>query len=129
MSKVTRSGSFDLGFLARFEDELLTQLAEETRDHAKTSMGAPGPGPHSLPGDPPRRQTSDLYNNVTAVVGSHESATESTRPSGAEEVPEWLEYGTPGGKVAPRPYMRPAYERTLAEVDRIVTDAKGRAVK
>lgn len=121
MSAVTVTGGWDEGFLARFEDKLLTNMAEETRDSAKASMGNPGPNPPSNPGSAPNRQTSDLYNHIEAAkTGPHTAETTSTRPSGSSEVPGWLEYGTPGGRMKARPYMLPASEKTRVNLERIV---------
>jgi HK97 gp10 family phage protein len=60
----------------------------------------------SLPGEPPNNDTSVLANNIEAVqVSNEKSVVSSDAPYAAA-----LEFGT--SKMAARPYMKPALERT-----------------
>lgn len=69
----------------------------------------------SAPGEPPRRDESQLYGNVESAVFSRPnvigSVVSSSRPE-TPSVPQELEFG--GVRVAPRPYMAPAMDRFRA---------------
>lgn len=98
-------------WIVRYEKRLLKNLAEHMVDAVKDSMGAPGPNPPSLPGNPPNRQTSLLYQGVTydLATDGHVAWVISKR-EGTGEVPAYLEFGT--RNMAERPYMRPGYALT-----------------
>lgn len=113
-------------FLARvdrYEQNLLNELADQAQQVAKDSMGPAGPNPPSQPGRPPHRQTSRLHEGVVAehANGTHSAQVVSTRTGGKpgtedENVPGYLEFGT--RNMAPRPYMRPAYDRVRADFNK-----------
>jgi hypothetical protein len=106
-----------LAKLERYEQNLLNELADQGQKVAKDSMGDPGPNPPSQPGRPPHRQTSRLYEGVEAehAGGTLTSRVVSTRNGDEDDnnVPGYLEFGT--RRMAPRPYMRPAYARVRAD--------------
>lgn len=76
-----------------------------------------GFGGHSAPGDPPFRETGQLYSHVSHSESSDDSdfitRIDSTRPPTKKGesplVPLFLEFGTSG--MAARPYMRPVMAR------------------
>lgn len=79
----------------------------------------------SKPGEPPNQDTGTLANNIETVqISPLKVEVSSNAPYAA-----YLEYGT--SRMAERPYMRPAVERTRPKVLELiqlaVRRAKGRA--
>ena len=95
-------------------------IGDETVTDIKGELGKRQYPPLSGPPEvgPPARRKGHLQDGVghtqetlsTSVV----ETIHSTRPQGNSMVPEWMERGTPDGRVARRPYMKPARDR-LAE--------------
>lgn len=77
----------------------------------------------SAPGEPPNNDTGTLANNIetTQPAQTRVLVTSNTAYSAA------LEFGT--GKVAARPFMRPARDKNRDEAKRMVERALNRAVK
>ncbi len=78
------------------------------------------PNRSSAPGEPPKTQSGRLATSMTIpeVSGREGSFGEAVHHAA------FLEFGTPGGKIAPRPHLRPALKQTLNNVnlpDNIVT--------
>lgn len=77
----------------------------------------------SAPGEPPNNDTGVLANNIETTQASRTRVlVTSNAPYSAS-----LEFGT--GKVAARPFMRPARDKSRAEAKRMVESALARAVK
>lgn len=77
----------------------------------------------SAPGEPPRRDSSDLYNSVQretldAGTGNVQGAIFTRNPVG-----KFMEYGTV--HVLPRPFWAPARERLYARVDELKSEILG----
>lgn len=73
----------------------------------------------SLPGQPPNEDTGTLRRNIETEIGGPNLVTVTSKaPYSAA-----LELGT--SRIAPRPFMKPAAEKSVAEIERIV----GRAVR
>lgn len=83
--------------------------------------------PHtaSAPGEPPAIDTGALVNSITT-----ESPSEYVREVGtAMEYAQHLEFGTPGGKIAPRPFIRPAFTKLYEKVINRLNQALNNAGK
>lgn len=119
-----RTPAQQVAWLRRHERTLLATLAERTADAARVSMGPPGPNVPSLPGAPPHRQTSQLHAQVKAKSqpAQHTAVVVSTRKAKGDDpkVPVYLERGT--RHMEARPYMRPAYDTTRAQLPEIVEE-------
>jgi len=89
--------------------------------------GAPGSGGtkgqvHSQPGEPPFVQTGTLRRSIiykregtTLHVGS------SLQPQNSEHSYAWyMEYGTPLGMIAARPYLRPAVRNNKDMIKKMI---------
>ena len=95
------------------------QLLESEAERSITA-GAVSGANHvpSLPGLPPNEDTGTLRRNIeTRVGGPNLVVVESLAPYSA-----FLEFGT--SRLSPRPYMRPAAEKTRPEITKLV----GRAI-
>lgn len=75
----------------------------------------------SAPGEPPAWRTGQLANSI-----DYEKKTEKNKIRGfvgttiKEKWPYWLEVGTPGGQVSPRPYLRPGLHKNEGQIKRIL---------
>lgn len=119
-----RTAAQTVAWLRRHERKLLATLAERTAEAARVSMGPPGPNLPSLPGAPPHRQTSQLHAQVKSKTHpvQHTAVVVSTRKVKGDDpkVPVYLERGT--RHMEARPYMRPAYDTTRAQLREIVEE-------
>lgn len=82
----------------------------------------------SNPGEPPRKETGELLNNLGADIipnASDMSVTliiKSERPS-TPEAPDVLEYGGGAWDIEPRPYMTPQFREMQTYWVQMVVDA------
>ena len=111
-------------WLARFEAHLLGNLADHAATTARESLDYPGPQEPSKPGEAPNSQTGALHDGIQPDVEPHRSTVSSSR-NGSSVVPKALENGTADGRLAARPYMRPAFDETVREFRTIVAESKG----
>jgi hypothetical protein len=72
----------------------------------------------SAPGEPPAVQTGQLRNSVTAIV---EKEGKSVKGFVGTELMKglWLEKGT--SKMAPRPWLKPSFDKSLERVKEILS--------
>lgn len=90
-------------------DELVQYLAQTMEADVKENFSNQSP---SSPGDPPGIDTGNLKNSVIAQSdGPHRWAVFVGAEYGL-----WLEFGT--RNMAPRPFMLPAFERTIKRIPR-----------
>jgi HK97 gp10 family phage protein len=121
----------------RYEEKLWSTLTEQGQllegAIARTlQQGSPGRGrvypsaggglntthQASAPGDPPASDTGNLINSI----GTDFRRAELSVLVGTEvEYAPFLEYGT--RRMAPRPFMRPAYQSREAAIERAVREA------
>lgn len=103
-------------------DFILNKAAEDTRTEAVRSINAHetkgttyqrGTVSHtaSLPNNPPNTDTGNLVKNITKtqIEKGYETGSRKDAPYGL-----WLEFGT--RKISPRPWLTPAYNRTIEKL-------------
>lgn len=116
----------------RAERRALRVVGFETYRDAKDSI-RPGPAP-SAPGQPPRSKLGILKHHIRyAVDGERKLMVSGPEylPRKSRDVPQSLEQGgisiTANGeslRISARPFMRPAFARTLRQVlPRVLTDS------
>lgn len=123
---VTRESHMDVGeWLGRVQATLLEELATHAAIEAMDSLDHPGPQAPSLPDEPPNSQTGALWEGIdTEVHGDHSLVI--SRRNGSDLVPLTLEGGTEDGRLAARPYMGPAFHRTVGALNEIVATVRER---
>ena len=89
----------------------------------------PGGGTYraSAPGEVPARRTGALRQQWTGNVevngsGSGFVSITARLVSNVGKYAEYMEYGTPGGKIAPRPYVEKIKEKALPKVKAIYSE-------
>lgn len=73
----------------------------------------------SAPGEPPAVRTGALRNSwkpITSGNGGINPAVESNIPYA------WLDEGSPGGKIAPRPYVKKIVETAMPSIEAIYSE-------
>lgn len=109
---------------------LLFAGAESTRTEAVTSINSSqsqgreyrrGNVTHiaSTAGNPPNTDRGDLVRNITTepIQGGFDVGSRASAPHGL-----WLEFGTL--KIAPRPWLTPAYKKAVNVVRNLLKDTK-----
>lgn len=88
------------------------KAAQFFMEHVKEKIGVEGDGVPSDPGQPPHKQTGNLYNNVSLVVNKNEKAV--AVQIDPEKAPYWyyLEFGTK--HMDARPFWRVSKAETMA---------------
>ena len=74
----------------------------------------------SAPGEPPAVRTGTLRSSFRPVQNGNIPTLESDVPYA-----EYMDQGTPGGMIAPRPYAEKTIEKALPKIKRIYRDALG----
>lgn len=82
----------------------------------------------SAPGEPPAIDTGALAQSISAYVDGADELLVTTVQAGTEYA-EWLEYGTPGGKMAPRPFMGPMNDNAEKQINRILGQLVSQVLK
>lgn len=77
----------------------------------------------SAPGEAPANVTGALADSISSRLESPTSAAAVA----TGQLAHTMEFGTAGGKIAPRPFMAPAAEAKRAEIAAIVTSAVKKA--
>lgn len=116
-------------------DKALLAVAQAIADDAQIEIQS-GPktgrvyGTHqaSAPGEVPAMLTGALFEGIKARMDSSEGEHVAVVVS-EDEKSAWLEYGTPGGKIAARPFLGPAAARIAPEADRIAADEMRKATR
>lgn len=72
----------------------------------------------SAPGEPPANVTGALADSITARADGDGAIVSATG-----EIAHTMEFGTAGGKIAPRPFLVPAAEAKRAELEKSVSAA------
>lgn len=80
----------------------------------------------SAPGEAPANDTGNLAGSVTVVNAQPGPQPEAIVIAGARYA-KWLEYGTKDGKLKPRPFMRPAAESSIEQINKYILEELGRA--
>ncbi len=92
----------------------LVRAAGLIAEDAKELVGTVGAGVPSRPGEPPHMQTGALQSGiVSGPMGENGAHVTSTDPASAS-----LEFGR--AHAMPRPYMRPAVQKNLKRIPKIV---------
>jgi phage gpG-like protein len=116
-------------------DEGATILADETKlsmrgeKHGRYYKVSKTGKPHraSAPGEAPAIDTGALVNSITIASSLSEKFTRMVGTN--QEQAEILEFGSPGGKIAPRPFLRPAAikkkDTVVGRIQKAVKDAIG----
>ncbi len=119
-------------WLAKRLPKALERIGAETTADIKARLGSPCPayhgvsgGKHSPPGHEPYMEEGLLIEGISYVVRPDYVMIISKRADANPKVPEWLEFGTPGGRQAARPYMRPAKNRGMRTVPAILRQELG----
>jgi len=73
----------------------------------------------SAEGEPPAIDTGALAASIEPYIDGAEELLVTTVNAGTEYA-ELLEYGSPGGTLAPRPFMQPMNDRAEKQIDRIL---------
>lgn len=107
------SGMFAIGSLVATEAQILiTAGSVSGKNHVP-----------SKPGEPPMNDTGVLANNIEV----HQIAPLRAQVVSAAPYAAALEYGT--SRIAERPYMRPARDRTAREAQQMAAKAINRALR
>lgn len=92
-----------------------------------TSKTKPSPHQASAPGEAPANWTGNLMENITShMVASHEAVVEVE--AAADYGYKYLEFGSDGGKIAPRPFFTPAVEEGAPVFEELLGRAVGEAL-
>lgn len=104
------SGLFEGAEIIASEVKLSMRAAKHgiTRKSSRTGKAHTA----SAPGESPAIDTSALVNSITNKKEGPNARSISTN----QEYAAFLEFGTPGGKIAARPFLRPAAENTKDKV-------------
>lgn len=117
----------------KVRSDIQNDMAQTPRNFEKTYYTHNKKIPHhpSMPENPPAPDTGNLRksiryevhgensNEIYGVVGS----TQKDPPYGA-----YLEYGTDDGKIAPRPWLRPAMQKNNEFIRKTITEAVADAI-
>ena len=119
------AGNIDAAVRASLEQSarLIAQEAQESiRARSKSGRQYSRGGRSwtaSAPGEAPANVTGALADSISSRLESpHTAVVVATG-----ELAHTMEFGTSGGKIAPRPFMMPAAEAKKGEVAALVTDA------
>ncbi len=133
LSLVTQRGTEQAG--EALQAKLRGKLLGPRRGRTYTASGKPSPHIASAPGEAPAHWTGQLADAVSV----RQARDAGGRFSGGWEVyvdPEkapyaanYLEYGSPGGKIAPRPWFWPTVEEFEGEFAAIMTAAVKEALR
>ena len=102
--------------------------------------GSKGKGSYrtrSAPGEPPAVDTGTLRNSVQSkpqyIAGTGMTSIVLTGlVAGVNKdarIPRWLEYGTPNGRMKPRPFIAPSLEAIRPSVAGTISDQMKRSIK
>ncbi len=120
--------------VAKVMERIMDTLAEKCRTFAVESMAVYKSGENmgrytraSAPGESPAIQTGALSRSIDwKADGDDRLVGTNIKALGGYPYGYYLEYGSPGGKIKPRPFMRPALARTHANMPAILNKFKGK---
>lgn len=101
-------------------DDWILETLRLTKGHAFQMLNSGGrsgkkypglPNQSSAPGEPPRTQSGKLAGSMTEPVASGLEGRFGETAYHAQ----FLENGSPGGKIKPRPHLRPSLDWALRE--------------
>jgi hypothetical protein len=87
-------------------DEAKLSMAEAKRGRSYKVSKTGKPHQASAPGEAPAIDTGALVNSIVVAGAMGDKYKRYVLTN--QEYAQHLEFGTPGGKIAPRPFMRPA---------------------
>lgn len=98
---------------------IASEAQESIRSRPKTgrTYRHPGGGSYvaSAPGEPPANVTGALADSITAQPEGEGASVTVTNA-----IAHTMEFGTAGGKIAPRPFLTPSVEAKRAQIDQMV---------
>lgn len=81
----------------------------------------------SAPGEPPAVATGNLRRNIEVLMRGQEEATVGVHDVTRVEYAPYLEHGT--RKMAPRPWLRPAFDRELKRMKAVIREELRKAFR
>lgn len=117
----------------KVRSDIQESMAKTERDMSKTYFTNNKTKAHhpSLPGNPPAPDTGNLRNSIRYEV--HGEGSEIYGVVGStQKDPDyavWMEYGTSDGRIAPRPWLRPAMQKNNEWIRKSVANAVANTLK
>lgn len=117
----------------KVRSDIQESMAKTERDMSKTYFTNNKTKAHhpSLPENPPAPDTGNLRNSIRYEV--HGEGSEIYGVVGStQKDPDyavWMEYGTSDGRIAPRPWLRPAMQKNNEWIRKSIANAVANTLK